>query len=149
MVGSEKGNIGPQDVAVRDSLYVDYIRDVLLWALCTFAGLQQKPPMLHANAKPIGQLPSIIEEMGFAKDANQVQLWTVIPYVVASIITGTIHIAIALCPFCSLVFYSPTHHSGCIFHFRPPTPSGRHHARYHTHRNHRICCDRQRFRRKG
>ncbi|KAH8433580.1 putative MFS transporter [Aspergillus melleus] len=32
-------------------------------------------------------LPTIIDESGFATDANQVQLWTVIPYAVAAILT--------------------------------------------------------------
>ncbi|KAL4781725.1 major facilitator superfamily domain-containing protein [Aspergillus varians] len=32
-------------------------------------------------------LPTIIEESGFASDANQTQLWTVIPYAVAAILT--------------------------------------------------------------
>ncbi|GES60606.1 putative MFS transporter [Aspergillus terreus] len=32
-------------------------------------------------------LPTIIEESGFATDANQVQLWTVIPYAVAAVLT--------------------------------------------------------------
>ncbi|GAB1217063.1 hypothetical protein ATERTT37_006286 [Aspergillus terreus] len=33
-------------------------------------------------------LPTIIEESGFATDANQVQLWTVIPYAVAAVLTA-------------------------------------------------------------
>ncbi|KAF7162855.1 hypothetical protein CNMCM5623_007977 [Aspergillus felis] len=33
-------------------------------------------------------LPTIIKESGFADDANKVQLWTVIPYAVAAVITG-------------------------------------------------------------
>ncbi|KAL4937699.1 hypothetical protein BDV06DRAFT_215677 [Aspergillus oleicola] len=32
-------------------------------------------------------LPTIIEESGFASDANQTQLWTVIPYAVAAVLT--------------------------------------------------------------
>ncbi|KAL4801762.1 major facilitator superfamily domain-containing protein [Aspergillus unguis] len=32
-------------------------------------------------------LPTIIDESGFATDANQVQLWTVIPYAVAAVLT--------------------------------------------------------------
>ncbi|KAJ5550743.1 hypothetical protein N7535_001314 [Penicillium sp. DV-2018c] len=32
-------------------------------------------------------LPTIIKELGFAKDANQVQLWSVIPYAVAAVFT--------------------------------------------------------------
>lgn len=34
------------------------------------------------------QLPTIIKNLGFAKDANEVQLWSVIPYAVAAVITG-------------------------------------------------------------
>ncbi|KAJ5377936.1 uncharacterized protein N7496_005345 [Penicillium cataractarum] len=33
-------------------------------------------------------LPTIIQNLGFAKDANEVQLWSVIPYAVAAVITG-------------------------------------------------------------
>ncbi|KAJ5594584.1 uncharacterized protein N7459_000792 [Penicillium hispanicum] len=32
-------------------------------------------------------LPTIIENLGFAKDANEVQLWSVIPYAVAAVLT--------------------------------------------------------------
>ncbi|KAJ5110675.1 hypothetical protein N7532_001210 [Penicillium argentinense] len=32
-------------------------------------------------------LPTIIESLGFAKDANEVQLWSVIPYAVAAVLT--------------------------------------------------------------
>ncbi|KAF3402011.1 hypothetical protein F1880_009743 [Penicillium rolfsii] len=32
-------------------------------------------------------LPTIIQNLGFAKDANEVQLWSVIPYAVAAVIT--------------------------------------------------------------
>lgn len=34
------------------------------------------------------QLPTIIENLDFAKTANEVQLWSVIPYAVAAVITG-------------------------------------------------------------
>ncbi|RJE24458.1 Major Facilitator Superfamily [Aspergillus sclerotialis] len=34
------------------------------------------------------QLPTIIEDIGFAANANQVQLWSVIPYAVAAILTA-------------------------------------------------------------
>ncbi|CAG8898525.1 unnamed protein product [Penicillium egyptiacum] len=33
-------------------------------------------------------LPTIIKSLGFAKDANEVQLWSVIPYAVAAVLTG-------------------------------------------------------------
>jgi Fe2+ transport system protein B len=33
------------------------------------------------------QLPTIIKSLGFAKDANEVQLWSVIPYAVAAVVT--------------------------------------------------------------
>jgi hypothetical protein len=33
------------------------------------------------------QLPTIIKSLGFAKDANDVQLWSVIPYAVAAVVT--------------------------------------------------------------
>ena len=34
------------------------------------------------------KLPTIIKNLGFAKDANEVQLWSVIPYAVAAVLTG-------------------------------------------------------------
>ncbi|KAJ5500698.1 Major facilitator superfamily domain general substrate transporter [Penicillium expansum] len=37
-------------------------------------------------------LPTIIKNLGFAKDANEVQLWSVIPYAVASVITVVVAI---------------------------------------------------------
>ncbi|KGO69454.1 Major facilitator superfamily domain, general substrate transporter [Penicillium expansum] len=38
------------------------------------------------------ELPTIIKNLGFAKDANEVQLWSVIPYAVASVITVVVAI---------------------------------------------------------
>ncbi|KAJ6137597.1 Major facilitator superfamily domain general substrate transporter [Penicillium samsonianum] len=37
-------------------------------------------------------LPTIIKNLGFAKDANEVQLWSVIPYAVAAVITVVVAI---------------------------------------------------------
>ena len=34
------------------------------------------------------KLPTIINDTGFAADANQVQLWSVIPYVSAAVLSG-------------------------------------------------------------
>ena len=49
--------------------------------------------MIHGPLDPSDltwkQLPTIIKSLGFAKDANEVQLWSVIPYAVAAVVTGS------------------------------------------------------------
>lgn len=43
---------------------------------------------MFRNVSNVWQLPTIIENLGFAGNANDVQLWSVIPYAVASVLTG-------------------------------------------------------------
>ncbi|RHZ63224.1 putative MFS transporter [Aspergillus thermomutatus] len=78
-----EGTLEAEQEALRWSEVVRGVLDLKMWLSATayFAIL--------SGLYSFGLfLPTIIQESGFANDANKVQLWTVIPYAVAAVITG-------------------------------------------------------------
>ncbi|OQD97336.1 hypothetical protein PENSOL_c012G11383 [Penicillium solitum] len=55
-------------------------------------GSQEGSLKPEAESFKWSELPTIIKNLGFAKDANEVQLWSVIPYAVAAVLTVVVAI---------------------------------------------------------
>ncbi|KAJ6153745.1 hypothetical protein N7470_006704 [Penicillium chermesinum] len=79
---SSQGTLAPEEQAFMWSEVIRGVLNVQVWlsASAYFAIL--------SGLYSFGLfLPTIIQNLGFAKDANQVQLWSVIPYAVATVVT--------------------------------------------------------------
>lgn len=86
MVRSPPRLLEPASLAKQHILLCHGQRPVFFWPICT------RLVLLCISFIPNkSQLPTIIKEIGIAGSANQVQLWSVIPFAIATPFTGEYH----------------------------------------------------------